>query len=78
MKKTQLGSPDGITVIKYEAGEIYDIPESLYDVFNDQLGIVDLIPKEIPKAAIDERNKAVMEGPLENKEEKPKKTGSKK
>ena len=31
--KTMLGSPDAATVIRYEVGETYDMPRSLFDVF---------------------------------------------
>lgn len=36
MKSTQKGSPDGITVHTYEKGEVYDLPDSLAEVFLEE------------------------------------------
>lgn len=37
MTKTQKGSPDGITIIEYQEGTVYDIPEDLAKVFVKQI-----------------------------------------
>ena len=41
MKKTQTGSPNGISVVKYVIGETYDLPDSFYEVFVNQLGVAE-------------------------------------
>lgn len=33
MIQTRFGSPDGIQVFQYQAGQVYTVPDSLADVF---------------------------------------------
>lgn len=63
MKKTQAGSTNGIKIINYQAGQEYDLPEDLYDVFVNQMKIAE------PVAVQEEK----MVTPPENKAEKPEK-----
>ena len=66
MKKTQVGSPDGIKVINYIAGEQYDLPDDLADVFVKQMKIAE--PAGSPEAQEEK-----MVTPPENKAEQPEK-----
>lgn len=36
MLQTRYGSPDGIQVFQYQAGQIYSIPDNLADIFLSQ------------------------------------------
>ncbi len=39
MLKSENGSPDGITVLRYMADQIYDVPESLAEIFIETMGV---------------------------------------
>ena len=48
MTKTMKGSPDGIRVFEYKAGEQYNLPEKLFDAFKS-IGCCEQVKKEDPK-----------------------------
>lgn len=67
MKKTEFGSPDGITIVKYEVDNNYDIPESLAESFVKQLKVAEYVEEnKMEKTAPD--NKAIT-GKQKKKEE---------
>lgn len=69
MKETQFGSPNGITRIKYEKGQTYDLPESLFNVFVKQMKIAESKIEEEEKVVTVPENKTLKA----EKEEKDKK-----
>lgn len=48
--KTQLGSPDGIQTINYQAGQQYEMPEPLAEVFVEQGWGTEATAKADPEA----------------------------
>ena len=59
MKETQFGSPNGITKVKYEKGQTYDLPESLFNVFVKQMKMADPIIEEEKKMVTVPENKGL-------------------
>ena len=53
MKVTQKGSPDGIQVVEYEKDEVYTLPDSLAEVFLDELEVAEVFEEEEPKGDSD-------------------------
>jgi len=58
MKKTVKGCPDGLTVIEYQKGETYQVPEELADVFLTQMKVAVKVkekgaPIKVEKSEID-------------------------
>lgn len=75
MKRTVAGSPDGLTVIQYMGGNVYDVPEELAKRLLDAgLASLEQEVAEAPSPA--EETKSAGPAP-ENKEEGPKKRGRK-
>lgn len=62
MEKTRHGSPDGVTVLLYERGQTYDMPEELADVY---LGNGDGVPGGEDELEPERKEAA---GPAENKQ----------
>lgn len=58
MKKTEFGSPDGITNVKFEQGQEYDVTDRLAHVFVEQMKVAEYMgEKKMEKTAPD--NKAI-------------------
>ncbi len=66
MTKTAPGSPDGKTVVKYEAGKEYCVNESLYNTF---VNILKVAAPVIERRAIAEPLNNKMENPVVNNKE---------
>lgn len=57
MKKTDFGSPDGITVLKYFINKEYDIPDALAKSFVEHLKIAEYAEeKKMEKTAPDNKS----------------------
>jgi len=68
MMQTKEASPNGINIQKYVAGEIYDVPKNLYEIFIREKWAVPHV-EIVRKAVAVPENKAV-EVPEKKEEEK--------
>ena len=65
MLKTVKGSPNGIDILEYESGEIYDLPKELADIFIHErwAELIEEIEEkviEIPETQVIKREKKVI------------------
>jgi len=74
MKLTVKGSPDHITVVEYQKGKVYDLPEDLADAFlkakfaekYEEVEEVKEVKEEVKAKEVAPKNKAIEAAP-ENK-----------
>lgn len=57
MLTTCKGSPDGMVTNVYEEGEVYDMPDSLAEVFLDEMEVAEVFVEEEPEGESDEEPK---------------------
>ncbi|MBR2691784.1 MAG: hypothetical protein IKE42_28345 [Aquamicrobium sp.] len=62
MLRNKLGSPDGVKVNHYDAGQVYDVPVALADSFITDR-VAELVEPEGEKALEVAENKAVSKAP---------------
>jgi hypothetical protein len=70
MKENKQAAPDGITVINYEKGKIYDMPDELDEAFIDQGLAAALKLKKPGETKVEEPDETKVVEPPETKKKK--------